>query len=52
MRPRIFSTSLMLRTRRADDDDSDYRILDGYDAYYERLAAGLDIRLNCAVQRD
>lgn len=33
-----------------DDDDGDYRILDGYDSYYERLADGLDIRLNCAVQ--
>lgn len=33
-----------------DDDFSDFRILDGYDAYYEKLAAGLDIRLNCAVQ--
>ena len=32
-----------------DDDYSDYRILDGYDSYYERLAAGLDIRLNSAV---
>ena len=32
------------------DDYSDYRILDGYDAYYERLADGLDIRLNCVVQ--
>ena len=30
--------------------NSDYRILDGYDSYYERLADGLDIRLNCAVQ--
>ena len=32
------------------DDYSDYRILDGYDAYYEKLAEGLDIRLNCVVQ--
>lgn len=32
-----------------DYDYSDYRILDGYDSYYERLADGLDIRLNCAV---
>lgn len=31
-------------------DDSDYRILDGYDSYYQRLADGLDIRLNCVVQ--
>ena len=28
---------------------SDHRILDGYDAYYTQLAAGLDIHLNCAV---
>ena len=28
------------------DDCSDYRILDGYDSYYEKLAEGLDIRLN------
>lgn len=33
-----------------DDDYSDYRILDGYDSYYERLADGLDIRLGCVVQ--
>jgi len=33
-----------------DYDYSDYRILDGYDSYYDRLADGLDIRLNCAVQ--
>ncbi len=33
-----------------DDAYSDYRILDGYDSYYQRLAAGLDIRLNCVVQ--
>ena len=32
-----------------EDDYSDYRILDGYDAYTSQLAAGLDIRLNCAV---
>ena len=32
------------------DDYSDYRILDGYDSYYERLADGLDIRLNLAVR--
>ena len=32
------------------DDYSDYRILDGYDAYYERLAEGLDIILNCIVR--
>lgn len=32
-----------------DDDYSDYRILDGYDSYYERLAEGLDIRLNCVI---
>lgn len=31
------------------EDFSDHRILDGYDAYYTQLAAGLDIRLNCAV---
>jgi len=33
-----------------EDDHSDYRILDGYDSYYERLADGLDIQLNCVVQ--
>ena len=32
--------------------NSDYRILDGYDSYYERLADGLDIRLGCDVQGD
>ena len=32
-----------------ESDYSDYRILDGYDAYYTLLAAGLDIRLNCPV---
>lgn len=32
-----------------EDDASDFRILDGYDAYYTRLAEGLDIRLNCPV---
>ncbi len=32
-----------------EDDYSDFRILDGYDAYYTRLAEGLDIRLNCPV---
>ena len=30
--------------------DGDYRILDGYDAYYLRLAEGLDICLNSVVQ--
>ena len=35
----------------ADEDYSDYRILDGYDAYYTRLAQGLDIRLG-AVARE
>lgn len=33
----------------SEDDFSDYRILDGYDAYYHKLAQGLDIRLNKAV---
>ena len=33
-----------------DDDFSDFRILDGYDSYYERLADGLNIRLGCVVQ--
>ena len=33
-----------------DDEYSDFRILDGYDSYYERLAGGLDIRLGCVVQ--
>ncbi len=31
------------------DAYSDYRILDGYDSYYTQLAAGIDVRLNCAV---
>ena len=31
------------------DDYSDFRILDGYDSYYEQLADGLDIRLSSAV---
>ena len=30
--------------------NSDYRILDGYDAYYEKLAEGLDIGLGSVVQ--
>lgn len=34
-----------------EDDYSDYRILDGYDSYHERLAEGLDIRLNKVVGR-
>ncbi len=32
-----------------EDDYSDFRILDGYDAYITRLAEGLDIRLECPV---
>ena len=32
------------------EDYSDHRILDGYDAYYTRLAEGLDIRLNCPAR--
>ena len=32
-----------------NEDFSDHRILDGYDSYYARLAADLDIRLNCAI---
>ena len=32
-----------------EQDYSDYRILDGYDSYYEQLAEGLDIRLNKIV---
>lgn len=32
------------------EDYSDYRILDGYDSYYLRLAQGLRIRLNTVVQ--
>ncbi len=31
------------------DDHSDYRILDGYDAYYKKLAQRLDIRLGSVV---
>ena len=31
-------------------DEGDYRILDGYDAYYEKLAEGLDIRRNAVVK--
>lgn len=30
-------------------DGADYRILDGYDSFYERLADGLDIRLKSVV---
>ena len=33
-----------------EDDYSDYRILDGYDSYYQKLAEGLDIRLNTTVR--
>ncbi len=33
-----------------EDEGSDYRILDGYDSYYQGLADGLDIRLNCVVR--
>ena len=33
-----------------EDESSDYRILDGYDSYYQRLAEGLDIRLDCAAR--
>ena len=33
-----------------DDDHSDYRILDGYDSYYQKLAQGLDIRLGSVVE--
>lgn len=33
-----------------EDEYSDFRILDGYDSYYERLADGLDIRFGCVVQ--
>ena len=32
-----------------DGDDSDHRILDGYDAYYSQLAARLNILLNTAI---
>jgi monoamine oxidase len=32
------------------DDHSDYRILDGYDSYYMKLAEGLDIRLDSVVE--
>ncbi len=34
-----------------EDDYSDYRILDGYDSYYQKLAEGLDIHLNKVVDR-
>ena len=34
----------------AEDDYSDHRILDGYDAYYQGLADGLDIRLKSVVR--
>ena len=33
-----------------EDEGSDYRILDGYDSYYQGLSEGLDIRLNCVVR--
>ena len=32
------------------DDASDYRILDGYDSYVDKLAEGLDIRLGSIVE--
>ena len=34
-----------------EDESSDIRILDGYDAYYQGLAEGLDIRLKCVARR-
>ena len=34
-----------------EDDYGDYRILSGYDSYYEALAKGLDIRLNKVVSK-
>ena len=34
-----------------EDDYGDYRILSGYDSYYEKLAAGMDIRLNKVASR-
>ncbi len=34
----------------SEDEYSDFRILDGYDSFYERLADGLDIRQGCVVQ--
>ncbi len=33
-----------------EDDYSDYRILDGYDSYYNKLAEGQDIRLKQIVE--
>lgn len=35
----------------ADTDYGDYRIQSGYDSYYQKLAEGLDIRLNKVVSR-
>ncbi len=39
----------LLKDSDAAADYSDYRILDGYDAYYDKLAEGLDIRFNCVA---
>ncbi len=35
--------------RDTEEGYGDYRILDGYDSYYKKLAEGLDIRLNTVV---
>ena len=34
-----------------EGDYSDHRILDGYDAYYSQLAAGLDVRLETVISQ-
>lgn len=36
--------------RDTEEGYGDYRILDGYDSYYNKLAEGLDIRLNTIVK--
>ncbi len=49
--PRYLNAKAHAQLMHDDEADySDHRILDGYDAYYERLAEGLDVRLHCPVR--
>jgi len=41
----------LFHDRDSADDYGDHRILDGYDAYYTKLAEGLDIHLNTIVAK-
>jgi len=41
----------LFHDRDTADNYGDHRILDGYDAYYSKLAEGLDIRLNTIVAK-